>query len=382
MSSYLDDEIEAIVIDSGSRLCRAGFAGDDVPKAVFPNLTGRPVYDKSTISKNKKNCYIGDEAQNYRGLLSLSYPIERGIVTNWDDMEKIWQHVFDTELRVDSEVHPVLTTEPPLNPKSNKEMMTQVLFESFNVPAFYTAIQPVLAIYASGRGCGIVLDSGEGATHVLTIYEGYTIPHAIERLELAGRDLTIYLANLLRERGYSFSTAAELEIVRDIKENYCFCVRQDCCPELSISHYGTDSSYTLPDGEVITVGNERYRCPEALFQPGLIGIQRDGVHELLYQSLMKNDIDTRRDLFCNVIVSGGSTMFPGFVSRLQKELEKLIPPTQKVRVLDIPERLYSVWIGGSIIASLSTFQQMWISKEEYEENGPAVVHRKCCPVIT
>lgn len=381
MSNYLDDEIEAIVIDSGSRTCRAGFAGDDAPKAVFPNLTGRPVYDKSTISKSKNNCYIGDEAQNYRGLLSLRYPIERGIVTNWDDMEKIWQHVFDTELRVDQEQHPVLTTEPPLNPKSNREMMTQVVFETFNVPAFHTAIQPVLAVYVSGRGCGIVLDSGEGATHVLTIYEGYTIPHAIERLEIAGQDLTIHLANLLRERGYSFSTAAELEIVREIKEKHCYCV-QDCSRELSINHYDTESSYTLPDGEVITVGNERYQCPEALFQPKLIGVERDGVHELLYQSLMKNDIDTRRDLFCNVIVSGGSTMFPGFVNRLQKELKKLIPLNQKVRVLDIPERLYSVWIGGSIIASLSTFQNWWISKEEYEENGPAIVHRKCCPVIT
>jgi actin beta/gamma 1 len=367
-----------LVIDNGTGFTKNGFAGEDQPRSVFPTIIGYPKYQiiMTDVEHYVREYYIGEEAINLRGVLKLVYPVEHGQVQDWDAMERIWHYTFYNDLRVNPNEHPVLLTEPPLNKNQNKEKMAELMFDTFNVPAMYISMQAILSLYASGRTTGIVVDSGDGVTHIVPVYEGFAISHAIHRSDIGGRDVTDYLRRLLRQRGYSLSSSAEREIVRDIKERLCY-VALDPEKELKLAEKvsGMEKTYTLPDGETLTIGAERFMAPELFFNPGAIGSEENPLDELIYRSIQNCDVDLRRDLYANIVLSGGSTMFPGLKERLHKELTELVPETMEVKIIAPPERRYSVWIGGSILSSLKTFAKLWVTRKEYREIGPTSVYR-------
>lgn len=365
-----------IVIDIGSGFTKAGFAGDETPKTVFPSIVGRPRHQGVVVSEEGDQIFVGEEAQSKRSILTLKYPVEHGLITNFDDYEVLLKHIF-SELQVDPSKHPILIAEAVLTPKATREKLATIFFETFNVPMVNITSTAVLSIYETENTTGLAIESGDGKCHVVPIYEGYPLLHAIIRLDLAGRDLTDYLMKILTERGYSFTTTAEREIVREIKEKLCY-VALDFEKETEKAAgnaSAVEKEYILPSGDEIIVGNERFRCIETLFQPAFIGMESAGIHETARNSIMKCDVDIRKDLYGRMVLSGGTTVCPGIADRLKVEMTKLALPTTSIP-LPLTTGRYGAWSGGSKLASYDTFPQMCTPKQEYEEDGPSCIHRK------
>jgi actin len=249
------------------------------------------------------------------------------------------------------------------------------------VPAVYVSSQAPLCVYGFGRTTGVVLECGDGITQIVPMYEGYKIPHATKRLSYAGRDLTEYLMNLLAERGYSLTTTSqERDIVLRIKQALCYVALdfdKECRSLMQVDAQPVEKTYTDLDGQEFVIGKERFLCPEALFDPSVMGIDAPGIHEAIHDSITKCSAEMRKDLYGNIVLSGGSTMFDGLGERLRREVQACAPSTCLVKVWEKPDRKFFSWAGGSMQASLSTFQEMWISKAEFDECGPSIVHRKC-----
>jgi len=253
-------------------------------------------------------------------------------------------------------------------------------FEEYKVAGAYLVIQAMLSLYASGRTTGLVYDSGDGVTHTVPIYEGYCMNHSTKRLDLAGRTLTTRMSVLLTKIGITLTTSAEKEIVRDIKEKLCYVAQNGPAEETTLYNANPEEynkSYELPDGRIITITDARFMCPEALFDPNLIGMEDAGVHQQVVDTITGCDMDVRRELFRAIVCSGGTTMFSGIGARMTEEIKRIVAASITIKVVLPPERKYSVWIGGSILCSLSSFQTQWVTRAEYEEQGPSIALTRC-----
>jgi len=329
-----------------------------------------------------RDFYIGADAMQKRAALNLKWPVQDGVVTEWGEMEKLWRHTFDNELRMaiggdkdDTDCHGVLLTDSPTNSKQNREQLLQVMFDTFKVQNFYVAAQAVLSLYATGRTTGIVCDCGEAVSHTVPIFEGYPMPHAIQKVTLAGNQLTDYLIQILFDSKINLYAPVHRATAVRIKEELCH-VSMDFDNEVDVFG-GKEKQFEMPDGSMVTVHNQIIRCPELMFRPVMHNIEVKGLHELVHTTAMNCDQDVRRDLFGNIIMAGGTTMFPLMKERLQEDVQKKVAESVKVKVTAPPERRVSAWIGGSILSSLDQFQAMWITREEYAEHGANIVNRNC-----
>jgi actin, other eukaryote len=374
----MEDEIKTVVvIDNGSNTIKAGFAGDDAPRKIFPSLIGYSKNSPINLAMDERSYYVGYEAKERRGRLQMETPFTDSLVNNWKDAEDTWSYTFFNALKVCPEEVFAVITESPMNPKKYRERTVETLFELFNLEGVYLASKSLLSLYSTGRTTGCVIDSGKGMSFSVPIYEGYSSPHTMISLNVGGRHLDDHLNKILLNKGYEFTTPLELELLSEIKEKLCSVSNGK--KDINTKERKMDSEYKtyyLPDDSVVRLGQEKQIVPEILFNPKIIGLYEPGIHENCFKSIMKTNTEIRAEMFENIVLAGGSTLFEGIKQRLQSEIEDVAPTKTKIKIVDHPERLYSSWIGGSIIGNMDTFQYLCITRKEYDESGAKVVNDK------
>ncbi|XP_003463824.1 actin-like protein 7B [Cavia porcellus] len=370
-----EHNLKALIIDLGSQYCKCGYGGEPRPTYFISSTVGKRHPEATAdAGDTRKETYVGHELLNIEAPLKLVNPLKHGVVVDWDCVQSIWEYIFYTAMKICPEEHPVLVSDPPLSPTSNREKYAELLFETFGIPAMHVTSQALLSVYSYGRTTGLVVESGHSVSHVVPISQGDVLPGLTCRADYAGSDLTNYLMQLLNEGGHKF-TDDHLHIIEHIKKKCCYAALLPEEEQLGLEELRLD--YELPDGKIITISQERFRCSEMLFKPSLVGCSQPSLPALTAACLDRcEEAGFREEMAINVLLCGGCTMLDGFPERFQRELSLLCPEDSPI-VAAGPERKTSVWTGGSILASLEAFQQLWVSKEEFEERGSAAIYIKC-----
>ena len=425
-----------MVADFGADTVKAGYGGEDSPKAVFPSCFGEVeprAGGGKGASKSKdgdtkmaeangaaagaggRALHVGEAGVNYRrDHMEIKPTVADGVVQDWDAFEGIWSHIFTDKLKIDPEEYPVLLAEAPVNPKEAREKTVEILFEKFNVPAVFLAKSATLSAFSIGRPSALVVDVGHDGTVTSAVHDGYVLQKSVRRGQVGGRFLSECMLKSLEAQKvkvtprYAFekveakgggwdvqpvkvphtsdSYRARMvhDIVADCKEATC---RTSETPFDDAANANIPAvTYELPDGQEVQIGADRFKVPEGLFRPPVLesygvggGRELPSITSQILDSLSGVDVDVRKELLASIVLTGGSSMFPNLRERLERELLEQAPANAKVKVitsLSSVERRFSTWIGGSILSSLGSFQQMWMSKQEFEEHGAQLIHRK------
>lgn len=409
------DDVGSLVFDIGSNSFRVGFAGEDIPKADFPTAVG--VVEGEGGEQSEKKYFFDTVNINVpRKNMEMVSCLKEGMVEDWDLFEKQLDCIYTSYIRSQSEYHPVLMSEPAWNTRQKRERITELMFEKYNLPAFFLAKNAVLSVYANGRTSGLVLDSGATLTSAVPVYDGYVIQQGIIKSPLAGEFVLMESCRMLEEMEVevvppylvaekepvleeepaewkrkegvpevtkSFKSFSKKAVLRDFASQTLQVTDQpfdESMVENLLSH-----NFEFPNGYNHLFGPERFTIPEKLFDPSTIKDMNGGnsmlsMSHVVATSIGFCDIDIKPSLYNNVIVVGGNTLINGFIERLTRDLSAKSPPSMKLKVISSPiasERKFSSWIGGSILGSMGSFQHMWISRQEYEEGGKACVEKKC-----
>ena len=375
-----------IIVDIGSGEIKAGFSGEQNPKLVFKNYFGEPKFKKVLRTFNNDNQdlseqYIGDDCEKYMGLIKLRFPVKHGVFENEKDIFLIFNYLY-SKLGINSQEikeHPVLITEPLLNPYSNRENIARSLFDNLGVPALFFASQPILSLFSTSNTSGTVLESGEGVTQSCVIYEGYSIPCSYERFNYGGADVTEYLKNLLKKKGYHFYNSTEFSIFNDIKENSCFAYINNSNSDIEQAKKAANKNpmnYYLPDGSNILIGEEKLLAPQILFNPEYIGKEYLSFQDMIISSINKVDNQIKQKSYENILLSGGNTCFNGLNEQLNSELKSKLNKNMKIVLNKTEKPKFSCWMGGNIISTLEVFKKMWVTKNDWNEKGNTIIHSK------
>ncbi|KAF6777095.1 hypothetical protein AHF37_03383 [Paragonimus kellicotti] len=410
----MNNRLPAIVIDNGTGYSKIGYAGNTEPQSIFPSCIAVKEYSKVGSREVRRlgtglddlNFYIGDEALGLDGKndFSVKWPIRHGIIEDWDLMQRFMEQVIYKFLRAEPEDHYFLLTEPPLNTPENREYTAEIMFETFNVPGLYIAVQAVLALAASWSSrpkeertlTGTVVDSGDGVTHVIPVVDGYVVGSCIKHIPIAGRDITTFIQHLLRERETNIPPEISMEVAKQIKERYSY-----VCPDLpkEFAKYDAEPTkwiqkHNVPKtakyaGFSVDVGYERFLGPEIFFQPEFVNPDfTTSLSDVVEEVIQKSPIDARRGLYGNIVLSGGSSMFKNFGRRLQRDIKQIVdnrlrlteelssgrikPTPIDVKIVTHPMQRYAVWFGGSMLADTEEFYSVCHTKAQYEEFGPSI----------
>lgn len=370
----MDYAAEPIVIDNGSKYIKAGFGGDDLSCIIY-NLIGRLRW--SSNESNEGPCFVGDELVSKSPILKCTYAVWQGEIIDWDGMNQIWSYIFKTKLNALWNEHPVMLTQANSTPEKQKLLACKTMFENFNVPAFYLQNDGVLPLYDAGRTTGVSVNLGHSLSNVTAVWEN--THNSSCQIEFGSNDIDSNLFDSLRK--HSFTEGRNLEINQTIasqifenawyiSENYIRDINK--CPE------DVSTSYNLPDGSSLDLSYFPFKCPEAFFKPDLLNnYSFKGIHNVANDCIQSCISDFQEDLYSNIVLWGGSSMLPGFDERLYEEVKALAPESARVTIRPSQDKMCAVWNGASILSTLSSFADKWITKEDFKEFGENIVLRKC-----